>query len=108
MGQQPLTSLRTSAAQIPAKMTLDTYLNHPTFGLLYQLCEVDDGFVFATLYAQRLFFHVVPASDKSGFRFQPVNRGDVKAMLEARMRTLRRSGTTDSFVKVQKTYQSMF
>ncbi len=35
----------------------ETYINHPTWGLLYKISIVDDNQeLFTTLYAQRLFF----------------------------------------------------
>ncbi len=38
-------------------MTAESYLNHPTFGLLYRICELEDSReLFTTLYAQRMFF----------------------------------------------------
>ncbi|MBC7823256.1 MAG: DUF3539 family protein, partial [Candidatus Parcubacteria bacterium] len=40
-------------------MSTETYLNHPTFGLLFRVCSVEDKReLFSTLYAQRLFFIV--------------------------------------------------
>ena len=40
-------------------MSTETYLNHPNFGLLFRVCMVEEGKeLFATLYAQRLFFLV--------------------------------------------------
>ncbi|MFN6395799.1 MAG: PII-interacting protein PipX family protein, partial [Aphanizomenon sp.] len=37
----------------------ETYINHPTWGLLYRICMVDENQdLFTTLYAQRLFFLV--------------------------------------------------
>ncbi|HAA33067.1 MAG TPA: DUF3539 domain-containing protein, partial [Cyanobacteria bacterium UBA8553] len=40
-------------------MDSETYLNHPTFGLLFRVCMVEEGQeLFTTLYAQRLFFVV--------------------------------------------------
>lgn len=39
------------------RMITETYLNHPTFGLLYSLCVIDaKSALYTTLYAQRLFF----------------------------------------------------
>jgi PII interaction protein X len=53
-------------------MSAETYLNHPTFGLLFKICMVDDNReLFATLYAQRLFF-VVNAANPKGLVFEPV------------------------------------
>lgn len=89
-------------------MSTENYINHPTFGLLYRLCLVDEGReLFATLYAQRLFFVVTAASPK-GFVFEAVGRGDARQLLEERMRYLRRRGDYSEYDRLQKTYKQTF
>ena len=40
-------------------MTSERYLNHPTFGMLYQVSTSIEGKdIYATLYAQKMFFLV--------------------------------------------------
>ena len=40
-------------------MSSELYLNHPTFGMLYQVSHGNDGRdIYATLYAQKMFFLV--------------------------------------------------
>ena len=40
-------------------MSSERYLNHPTFGMLYQVSSGNDGRdIYATLYAQKMFFQV--------------------------------------------------
>ena len=40
-------------------MSSERYLNHPTFGMLYQVSPSNDGRdLYATLYAQKMFFLV--------------------------------------------------
>ena len=40
-------------------VSAERYLNHPTFGLLYRVAEASEGRdLYATLYAQRMFFLV--------------------------------------------------
>ncbi len=40
-------------------MTAERYLNHPTFGMLYLVAPAGEGRdVYATLYAQKMFFLV--------------------------------------------------
>jgi len=69
----------------------ENYLNHPTFGLLTRICEIDEHkSLFTTLYAQRLFFLIT--SQPSGVQFEPVSRADAKLMVENRLRMLRRQG----------------
>ncbi len=63
----------------------ETYINHPTWGLLYKISMVDDNQdLFTTLYAQRLFFLV--ANDVKGIKFQSIGRTEARMMLENRLR----------------------
>ena len=40
-------------------MSSERYLNHPTFGMLYQVSPAnEDKDIYATLYAQKMFFLV--------------------------------------------------
>ena len=40
-----------------ASMAAERYLNHPTFGMLYRVAPAGEGRdIYATLYAQRMFF----------------------------------------------------
>ena len=40
-------------------MSSERYLNHPTFGMFYQVSPGNDGRdIYATLYAQKMFFLV--------------------------------------------------
>jgi PII interaction protein X len=69
----------------------ENYLNHPTFGLLSRICEVDEQrSLFTTLYAQRLFFLITYLP--SGVQFEPISRADAKLLVENRLRMLRRQG----------------
>jgi len=88
-------------------MTTEAYLNHPTFGLLYRVCLLDNGQeLFATLYAQRLFFMVTVGNQ--GIQFDPVSRADARLSLENRLRTLRRYGQSDELAKMQACYKQTF
>lgn len=89
-------------------MSTETYLNHPTFGLLFRVCMVDDHQeLFATLYAQRLFF-LVTNSSPEGLIFEPVGRSDARMLLETRMRMMRRVGHQSEYDRLQKTYKQTF
>lgn len=88
-------------------MDTETYLNHPTFGLLFRVCQVEEEReLFTTLYAQRLFF-VVAASD-AGLNFEPLTRSDARTVLENRLRQLRRMGLQKDYEQLQKIRQQMF
>lgn len=85
----------------------ETYLNHPTFGLLYRICLVDkDRELFTTLYAQRLFFVVVITSDN--LIFEPISRSDARLLVENRLRKLRYTNIPDEYQKLNKIYQQTF
>ncbi|MGF1566763.1 MAG: transcriptional coactivator PipX [Nodosilinea sp.] len=89
-------------------MSTETYLNHPNFGLLFRVCMVDnDQDLFATLYAQRLFF-LVTNSATEGLVFQPLGRTNARLMLESRLRLLRREGHQEDFDRLQHTYKQTF
>ncbi|MBF2036759.1 MAG: PipX family protein [Leptolyngbyaceae cyanobacterium T60_A2020_046] len=90
-------------------MSTETYLNHPTFGLLFRICVVDDTQeLFATLYAQRLFFVVHLPTASKGITFEPVGRSDARLLLENRLRALRRVGKYPEYDLLQKTYKQTF
>jgi PII interaction protein X len=96
------------AAAAPSKpMSTETYLNHPTFGLLYRVCLVDETQeLFSTLYAQRLFFLVTTTSD--GVQFDPMSRADARLQVENRMRLLRRNGQLRDYSLLQAIHKTTF
>ncbi|MEQ8972559.1 MAG: PipX family protein [Coleofasciculus sp. C1-SOL-03] len=86
---------------------METYLNHPTFGLLFRVCMVEDNQeLFTTLYAQRLFFLVTTGS--SGLAFEPISRSDARLMVENRLRIFRRMGASKDFEQLQKIHKQTF
>jgi len=88
-------------------MSTETYLNHPTFGLLFKICMVDQNQeLFATLYAQRLFFLVTAGTE--GFKFEPLTRSDAKLLLENRLRILRRAGQSSEYDRLKVTHEQTF
>ena len=88
-------------------MTPETYLNHPTFGLLYRVCLLEENReLFATLYAQRLFFLVTTSPE--GIQFDPVSRSDARILVESRLRTLRREGSQQEYSKLQGVHRQAF
>jgi len=88
-------------------MSSETYLNHPTFGLLFRVCLVeDDRELFATLYAQRLFFLVT--TGPTGLKFEPTTRSDARILVEGRLRLLRRMGSGDEYTHLQALHKQTF
>jgi PII interaction protein X len=89
-------------------MSTENYLNHPTFGLLFRLCLVEENReLFSTLYAQRLFF-LVETSNR-GVQFEAIGRNDARVLVEGRMRNLRRTGNeAQEYEKLQVMYKQTF
>jgi PII interaction protein X len=88
-------------------MNTETYLNHPTFGLLFRVCLVEEGQeLFTTLYAQRLFFIVV--TTPNGVAFEPIGRSDARMLVENRLRLMRRTGPTKDFEQLQRIHKQTF
>ncbi|MEO0458967.1 MAG: PipX family protein [Cyanobacteria bacterium P01_A01_bin.114] len=89
-------------------MSPETYINHPNFGLLFRICLVEENKeLFATLYAQRLFF-LVSTDLSAGFSFDPIGRSEARMLLEGRLRILRRAGQYSEYDRLQKTYKQTF
>lgn len=88
-------------------MSTETYLNHPTFGLLYRVCMVEENQeLFTTLYAQRLFFLVTTSSE--GLAFEPISRSDARLLVENRLRQLRRIGSSADIEQLQLIHKQTF
>lgn len=88
-------------------MLNETYLNHPTFGLLFSLCLIEQNkTLYTTLYAQRLFFIVNTASQ--GVEFEAISRQSAKLMVEERLRTLRRTGARPEYNQLQTVHKQTF
>jgi PII interaction protein X len=85
----------------------ETYLNHPTFGLLYKVCVVnDDRELYTTLYAQRLFFVVTVA--KTHLNIEPLTRSDARLLVEVRLRRLRSTGSLTEYQELNVIYKRTF
>lgn len=88
-------------------MNTETYLNHPTFGLLFRVCLVEENQeLFTTLYAQRLFFLVT--TSPNGLVFEPITRSDARLLVENRLRLLRRTGPSQAFEELQQVHKQTF
>jgi PII interaction protein X len=88
-------------------MSNEVYLNHPTFGLLYRVCLLDETQeIFTTLYAQRLFFLV--KTKPEGVSFEPTTRANARMQIENRLRQLRRTGSNQEYQTLYQVYQQTF
>ncbi|PSF39094.1 DUF3539 domain-containing protein [Aphanothece hegewaldii CCALA 016] len=88
-------------------MSNEIYLNHPTFGLLYRVCVLDEAQeIFTTLYAQRLFFLVKTMAQTVSF--DSISRSDARLLMESRLRQLRRDNSTSEYTTLYAIYQRTF
>ncbi len=88
-------------------MNSETYLNHPTWGLLFRVCILEEHQeLFTTLYAQRLFFLVTTGAN--GLKFDLISRSEARLMLENRLRLLRRAGQLPEYEQLQTILQRTF
>lgn len=88
-------------------MRSEIYLNHPTFGLLYRVCLLEDNQeIFTTLYAQRLFFLVKTTSNET--IFESISRSDARLLVENRLRKLRRTDSSQDYKELYDIYQRTF
>ena len=88
----------------------ETYLHHPTFGLLFNLCPLGDTQgLFTTLYAQRLFFRAtVNPSPRERTIFESVTRTEARQLVEESMRQARRAGSPETLKIMQQVYRKTF
>ena len=88
-------------------MVSETYLSHPTFGLLFSICNYESNrALYSTLYAQRLFFIVTQGDD--GITFEPTTRNEARLIVENHLRTLRRLGEKDDYDRLQILHKKTF
>ena len=72
-------------------MSTERYLNHPTFGLLYRVAQTGEGRdLYATLYAQRMFF--VVTLQERGAQFEVLPLMDARHIAEQNLARARRDG----------------
>ena len=85
----------------------ETYLNHPTFGLLTRVCVLEDNLeLFTTIYVQRFFFLV--SNSNTGINFETISRTDACFKVEHRLKHLRRTGQSQEYEKLFAMYQLSF
>ncbi len=72
-------------------VSAERYLNHPTFGMLYRVAPVGENRdLFATLYAQRIFFLVT--LQQRGASFEVIPLMDARHLAEQNLSRARREG----------------
>lgn len=80
-----------NGASVTDGVSTERYLNHPTFGMLYRVAKVaEDRDLFATLYAQRIFFVVTLQAKGASFEVVPLM--DARHFAEQNLARARREG----------------
>ncbi len=75
-------------------MNPERYLNHPTFGMLYLVSPAGEGRdVYATLYAQKMFFLVT--NQPRGAEFEVIPYLDARHYAEKHLNHCRRESVPD-------------
>ena len=75
-------------------MSSERYLNHPTFGMLYQVSPAnEDKDLYATLYAQKMFF-LVTIKDRE-ISFEVIPYLDARNQAEINLQKARRQSSED-------------
>ena len=75
-------------------MDAERYLNHPTFGMLYLVSPASNGRdVYATLYAQKIFFLVTLQPRGAAFEVTPYM--DARHYSEMHLSTCKRKKSSD-------------
>jgi len=87
-------------------LSSERYLNHPTFGMLYQVSPGIDGKdIYATLYAQKMFFLVEIKQREVSFEVIPYL--DARNQSELNLQRARRQGSED-FQKWENLFRQTF
>jgi PII interaction protein X len=80
-----------NTANTPVSVSAERYLTHPTFGMLYRVAPVGEGKdLYATLYAQRIFF--VVTLQPRGASFEVIPLMDARHYAEQNLARARRDG----------------
>jgi PII interaction protein X len=75
----------------PVSVSAERYLTHPTFGMLYRVAPVGEARdLYATLYAQRIFFLVT--LQHRGATFEVIPLMDARHYAEQNLARARREG----------------
>ena len=87
-------------------MSSERYLNHPTFGMLYQVSlGIEGKDIYATLYAQKMFFVVEVRQREVCFEVIPYL--DARNQSELNLQRARRQGSED-FSKWDNLFRQTF
>ncbi len=84
----------------------ENYINHPTFGLLFRVCQIGDMEIFTTVYPGRYFFEV-KLSD-ADIIFEPLSPTRAREQLESHLTYLRQTRQDETYSELLNTFQKLF
>lgn len=85
----------------------ETYVSHPVFGLLNNICIVDNQTaLYTSLYANRLFFLVTASTN--GLKIDTISRDEARITFEKRLSVLRKSSFHQDYEQLRKIYKNTF
>ena len=85
----------------------ENYLNHPTLGLLYSVCRIEDNVeLFTTLYAKSLFFLV--SSYPTHLKFEIISQQEARLIVDKHVHNLLCLEQSQEYEKVRGMYQQLF
>ncbi|HEY9651812.1 MAG TPA: PipX family protein [Coleofasciculaceae cyanobacterium] len=86
---------------------VENYLTHPTLGLLYSVCELEENVeLFTTIYAKRLFFVVTSCGNH--VKFESIGRQDARLLVEKRLCQMRSATLSQEYNDLRAMYQQTF
>ena len=87
-------------------MSAERYLNHPTFGMLYLVSPAGEGRdVYATLYAQKMFFLVT--LQPRGAQFEVIPYMDARHYADTHLKRCIRKSSPD-LIRWQELFHQTF
>jgi PII interaction protein X len=87
-------------------VSAERYLNHPTFGMLYRVAAAGEGRdLYATLYAQRIFFLVT--LQPRGAQFEVIPQMDARHYAEQNLARARRE-SPDAHARWRQLFDQTF
>ena len=93
---------------VDVNQSVEKYITHPTFGLLYSVCLLEhDLELFIPLYGMRLFF-LSATNPTAGSELQPISGKVACQMMEKHLSHLLHIGKYQEHEKVHAKYQQIF
>lgn len=107
LSQVPQVIEKVSPIYNTVEESTENYLNHPTLGLLYSVCRIEDNVeLFTTLYAKSLFFLV--SSYPTHLKFELLSQQEACLIVDRHLYNLLCLEQSQEYEKVKGMYQQLF